>query len=184
MKGLIVYQGKYGATQQYATWTAEALQLPLFTPENIGQEEPGGCDFIVMGSAVYMGKLLMRNWIKNNSDWLQNKKLFLFIVCATPASEKNKCRQIISNNIPLPLLKCVDICFLPGRLTVDKLSRTHRLILKLGAWLEKDPAKKKAMLQDMDGVKKEHLQELIRKVEIFRNGQYIAPNKEYPVNMI
>ena len=144
-KGLIVYKGKYGATEQYARWTGEDLGLELFTPDRVDKEQLAQSDIVLVGSSVYVGKLLIGDWLRENRRLLQNKKLFLFVVCATPASEEQKRREIIKAGVPLPLLDQLDIFFLPGRLVTQKLSWKDRLILRLGIMMEKDPARKKAM---------------------------------------
>ena len=35
MQGHIIYQGKYGATRQYADWLNEMLNIPVSTPDKI-----------------------------------------------------------------------------------------------------------------------------------------------------
>jgi hypothetical protein len=45
-----------------------------------------------------------------------------------------------------------------------KLSLLDGLILRMGASMQKDPAEKQRMLQDFDGVKREHLDTLVRKL--------------------
>jgi menaquinone-dependent protoporphyrinogen IX oxidase len=80
MKGIIIYKGKYGATQQYAEWLSKELQLPVRKPENLTASHLSLYDFVVIGSSVYEGGLLMKNWLKKYAEILQNKKVFLFIV--------------------------------------------------------------------------------------------------------
>lgn len=168
MKGIIIYKGKYGATRQYAAWIGESLQLPVLPIDSIQPEKLATYDFVVIGSSVYIGRLLIRDWLKQNINILQNKHLFLFVVCGTPSSEQQKQEGIITDNVPAALRDRFKIFFMPGRLEIKKLSWRDNLMLKIGAWLEKDPVKKKAMSQDMDGVKKENIVQLLKSIATYK----------------
>lgn len=160
MKGMIVYKGKYGATRQYAEWLGEEFKLPVLILDNLKVEGLLESDFVVIGSSVYMGKMLVSDWLKKNVKNLQNKIIFLFVVCGTLHSEREKQQHIIEDNVPASLLNSSRIFFLPGRLIRKELSWSDRLLVKIGASFEKDPVRKKAMLEDIDGVKKENLAEI------------------------
>ena len=60
MKGVIVYKGKYGATRQYAEWLGAELKLAVQQAEDLTKEKLSLFDYIIMGSSVYVGKLLMK----------------------------------------------------------------------------------------------------------------------------
>lgn len=167
MKGAIIYKGKYGATRQYAEWLGEELHLPVLDLEIVSARMLAKYDYIIAGASVYAGKLQNKSWLNRNSKTLVGKKLFLFIVCATPSSEKEKLNGIIKANIPNALVNLADIFFLGGRLIISKLSWIDRLVLKMGASLEKDPARKKAMLRDFDSVKKENMKVLVHAVSAY-----------------
>lgn len=167
MKGAILYKGKYGATRQYAEWLGEALDVPTLELEHVSARNLAKFDYIIAGASVYAGRLQNKSWLKRNSKILQGKKLFLFIVCATPSSEKEKLNEILNANIPDALVNRADTYFLRGRLIISKLSWTDRLVLRMGASLEKDPARKKAMLQDFDSVKKENINVLLQAVTAY-----------------
>ena len=161
MKGLIICKGKYGATEQYGQWLSEDLQFPVADPWDVSAEMLEKCDSIVIGSSVYIGKLQVRDWLRRFEDILALKKVFFFIVCATPLDQKEKLSEIADNNIPASLIKGTNIYFLPGRLVKSRLSFMDRLMLKMGAMLQKDAEVGKRMLQDFDGVSRQNLQTLI-----------------------
>ena len=75
MKGIIIYKGKYGATQQYAEWAGKELNLPIATPENADPGTLAGYDFVAIGTSVYIGKFVINRWLKQQADILKNKKL-------------------------------------------------------------------------------------------------------------
>jgi menaquinone-dependent protoporphyrinogen IX oxidase len=167
MKGVVIYKGKYGSTKQYAGWIAEATGAEMLPPETLHRSMMDELQFIVVCSAVYMGKLLLKKWIKKNYQIFRDKKLFLVIVCATPSSEENKRKKILQDNIPDNLRGGLDVHFLPGRLIIERLSWKDRMFLRIGTWLEKDPIKKLAMKNNIDGVRKENVFDIIRKIESY-----------------
>ncbi|WP_193311663.1 flavodoxin domain-containing protein [Agriterribacter humi] len=160
MKSVIIYKGKYGATRQYAGWLGAALHLPLKTPEELPEADIKTYDCIIMGSSVYIGKLLIRDWIKQYADVLKNKKILLFIVCGSNNPKDRE--KIIMQNVPDGLVDPSHLFFLPGRLIQSKLSWKDRFMLNVGAMLVKDPEAKKFMRQDSDNVKEENINAIVR----------------------
>jgi menaquinone-dependent protoporphyrinogen IX oxidase len=68
MKGVIIYKSKYGSTRQYARWLSDELKLPARQPHEISSDFFANCDFIIIGSGVYIGKLLIKNWLRKHVD--------------------------------------------------------------------------------------------------------------------
>ena len=159
MKSVIIHKGKYGATRQYAEWLGAALHLPLKTPEELQEADIKMYDFIIMGGSVYIGKLLIRHWIRRYADVLKNKKILLFVVCGSNNPKDRE--KIIKQNIPEGLLDPVHIFFLPGRLIQSRLSWKDRFMLYAGAMLVKDPEAKQFMRQDRDNVKEENINAIV-----------------------
>ncbi|MBS1532933.1 MAG: hypothetical protein JSU01_21720 [Bacteroidetes bacterium] len=172
MKGIVIYKGKYGATAQYAKWLAEALYLPAFDLEKQLLDNLDGYDGIMIGSPVYMGKLLIKDWLSKNADVLHHKKVFLFVVCGS-AGNKHKQDDIIRQNIPAGLENHCEIYFLPGRVDMSKLSWYDRLIIYVGAFFEKDPQKKQLMRRGYDAVKREHINPLIKDALHYSNTEEV-----------
>jgi len=146
MNGIVLYRSRYGATKQYADWIGTALRLPVIDPERVDEQLLATCDFLLIGTPIYTGELLLKAWLKENVLHLRHKKLFFFIVCA-PSPDVSKHGQVIMDNLPSPLLRpSTDIFFLPGR------------------WILDDPALKEALSKDSDGVKKENIGGLLEAV--------------------
>lgn len=163
-KGAIICKSRYGATRQYAEWLGDDLHLRIFSPEEIDPVQLAQYDHLLIGTSVYIGKMLIKDWLKRYASILGDKKLFLFVVCATPSSEKEKQDQIIRANVPEGLIDKGSIFFLPGRLNIRQLSWKDRLILRMGARLEKDQHKKAAMTRDIDAVKRENISGILNAV--------------------
>lgn len=160
MRSIIVYNGKYGATRQYAEWLSQELHIRAVPPQDAAAEL-AACGLVIMGSSVYIGKLRLSKWLNANAGVLVNKKLLLFVVCGTPPEEKEKLKTYIQSSVPEAVRAQCRIYFLPGRLSYEKLSLTDKFLLRMGALLSGDPNIKQAMLRDYDEVKKENLAELL-----------------------
>ncbi|OQP66380.1 hypothetical protein A3860_12840 [Niastella vici] len=161
MKGLVLYKGKYGATRDYAGFIGEALKWPVYTPEQLLTPTLAAADVLVIGSSVYEGRLLLHGWLKKHAEQLKNKKVFLFIVCATPADKKNVLEQIANNNIPAALREHIVVHFLRGRVVIKDLNWLDKLMLKFAAKSTKDPDEKQRMLYGFDAVNRENAVPLI-----------------------
>lgn len=170
MQGLIIYQGKYGATRQYADWLKEMLKIPVSTPKEIKAIEIKNADYLVIGSSVYVGKLLIRHWLKENITELVNKKIFMFVVSATPANEKVKLESFLMS-VPAEIRYLIEIYYLPGKVIKKNLSFLDNFILHMGAWLTKDPVEKKKMLTDFDLIEVSNLNDLVNSIKSFEKSQ-------------
>jgi menaquinone-dependent protoporphyrinogen IX oxidase len=161
MKGIIIYKSKYGATKLYADWLSELARLPRVASDSFNTDSLPNYDYLLLGSSVYVGKLLIRNWIKHNLKSLLKKKIFLFVVCGTSLHEKVTLAKIARNNIPDEIRNNCEIFFLPGRLNKSILSLSDRILLRMGAAMTRDPNVKKNMMQDYNAVQKEALLPLL-----------------------
>lgn len=166
MSGVIICKSRYGATRQYSDWLAAQLGLPVFESDDRSLAL-NGYDYILAGTSVYFGKMLLKDWIAKHEKELKGKPVFLFVVCATPDSEHEKRRRIIEQNVPTGLADKQHIYFLPGRLIRRQLSWKHRLLLRIGARMEKDPRKRAAMSGDIDAVDPVQLAGILRDVKSF-----------------
>ena len=72
--------------------------------------------------------------------------------------------EIIKNNLGAKIKDVAEIFFLPGRCVVSGLSWKDRLMLKLGAWIEKDPEKKSVMRNGFDHLERSNLKPLIENI--------------------
>src|SRR6185312_1923994 len=111
MKGLVIYKGKYGATAQYAAWLGEALYLPVVDSHHQSAGNLAPYDYLIVGSPVYMGKLLIKDWLEENEWVLLNKKLFIFIVSSVSPEEKARQETVLKNNLPETLVTNATIFF-------------------------------------------------------------------------
>lgn len=168
MNSVIIYKGKYGATQQYAQWLSEELGLRVDSAVNISGDAIKPFDYLILGSSVYIGKLQLTSWLLKNEKILAGKKIFFFLVAGTPPSETEKLMGYINKCIPGSLISSCEFYFLPGKLDIKALSWKDRFMLRMGARLAKDPADRANMLTPYDKVKKENLAPILENVRRFR----------------
>jgi len=174
MKGIIIYKGKYGATQQYAEWLGSELKLPVAMADRIRGDSLMPYDFLLIGTSVYIGKLQIERWLKKNRGFIGNKKIFFFQVAATPPEERVKRQVYNESGIPKELVGNCQFYFLPGRMIMKKLSWLDSILLKMGAKLTKDPTEKKTMVTDYDNVRKEHIADILLSVKKLLNQVKVA----------
>lgn len=137
--GVVVYESRYGATRQYAEWIKQELGIPLVSPERLDEHVLSLCDFLVVGAPVYLGKMLVADWLKDNQINLREKRLFLFIVC-THYADVEKQQTMIKENVPEGILASCETFFVPGRVVVGNLSAEDALALGLGENTDRDRA--------------------------------------------
>jgi len=166
-RGLIIFKGKYGATRQYAQWLGQQLDLPYLDADKVTGQLLSDYDFVILGCSVYYGKLLLSSFISEHLPLLKAKKLFIYIVCATPETDEKKQNRIVKENIPKPIAAWGNIFFLPGRLVPKALGLADRIMLRLAAIFEKDPSRKLVMLNGIDGVDKDNLIDIVIAVTMY-----------------
>lgn len=150
--GVVLYESRYGAAQQYAQWIGEALNIPAKRSSEISPWELAAYDYVIAGASIYMGKTLISDWLREYEVNLRGKKVLLFIVGAAPATETDKTNRYFTDNIPASLLTTGNCFYFQGQLQYNKLSLKDKFFLKMGAWLAKKPEDKKAMLTDFNAV--------------------------------
>lgn len=165
MQGVIIFKGKYGATEQYAEWLAEKLNLPVIHAANINGEALKKYDFLVIGTSVYIGKLQIASWLRNNLSFIRQKKIFFFQVAATPVDQLEKRQAYNTAGIPNELQHNCEYYYFPGKMIRKNLSWKDKFMLKMGAILAKSSAEKKTMLTDYDNVAISHIKEIAAAIE-------------------
>ncbi|PZR25552.1 MAG: hypothetical protein DI535_17860 [Citrobacter freundii] len=174
MKTLIVYKGKYGATEQYAKWISADLHVSATDSTGLDAEELNDGNLLIMGSSVYIGKLQIAKWVRENESRLLKLRLVLFVVSGTPVNQTAKLFTYVKNSLPPNIFRQCRVFFLPGRLVYDRLSRKDRFMLRVGAFFAGRTTGAQ-MLSGYDDVKKEHLNEMLAYI---RSLQDHATDKE------
>jgi menaquinone-dependent protoporphyrinogen IX oxidase len=162
MNGALFYSGQYGSTAQYAQWISEAVDLPVFDIHH-NRADPSNYEFLVLGSSVIIYKLTLRKWLRKNLDKIKNKPIILFTVSGAPAGPELD--SWIANSVPESLIPQIKHIPLRGRLDLKQVSWWVRLLLKIGAWANKDQDAKQDELHGFDYMDKAGIDPLIALVK-------------------
>ncbi|MGN7821349.1 flavodoxin domain-containing protein [Chitinophaga sp. 22536] len=135
MHGIIIFQSKYGATRQYAEWISKALQIPAVEADKVTPAQLSTADFLILGTSIYIGKMLLRPWLLQHEAQLSGKPLFLFVVCATKPEEVEKLNGYVAQNVPAPVLTRCLRYFLPGKIKFSDLSFADKLKVRAGSFM-------------------------------------------------
>lgn len=165
MKSLIIYKGKYGATEQYARWLAADLSTPVVAAEEADDRSLAAADLLLLGSAVYFGKLLIRDWLKKHLYDIKDKKLILFIVCGTPLQETQLLNNVLQTSVPEEIRNRCEVYFLPGRLIRQQLSRWDRFVMNMAERMSRKKDGGESVPADYDRVSHQALDILLNKLK-------------------
>ncbi|SJZ63912.1 Protoporphyrinogen IX oxidase, menaquinone-dependent (flavodoxin domain) [Chitinophaga eiseniae] len=132
MRGIIIFQSKYGATRQYANRISKTLQIPAIAAGEVTPSQLAAADFVILGTSIYIGRMLLRGWLEQQAPILKGKPLFLFVVCATKAEKQEKLNSYVVQNMPAPLLTYCHRYFYPGKIQFRELSFTDKLKVRAG----------------------------------------------------
>jgi menaquinone-dependent protoporphyrinogen IX oxidase len=160
MAGLVIYKSKYGATRQYAQWIGNDLNFPVVEASEVDKEKLRKTDTVIIGSSIYIGKAIIRRWLRMNKNLLAGKKVYLFFVCGTPLNKHDQLKKYLADSVPAEIRKTGHFVFLPGKLEYKRLSWLDRFLLKAGARLNKKNGER-SILQDYNEVNRERVNDLV-----------------------
>jgi menaquinone-dependent protoporphyrinogen IX oxidase len=145
MRGAIFFSSRYGSTEQYAQWIAEATSLPAYDIDDI-HASLAEYDFLVLGSPVVYFKPMFHRWVRRNLNDILARPTVFFSVSG--AGDGPKLDGWLANSLPAPFMSHVTHVALRGRQNPDELSRFDRTMLIIGGLFNPD---RKAAKQEMRG---------------------------------
>ena len=98
MKGIILYQSKYGATKKYAQWLSEKTGFPCVETKQARLSDVREYDTILLSGGIYASGIAGLYFLKKNLKNLQGRKIIVFCVGASPYEEKAY-REIVARNM-------------------------------------------------------------------------------------
>ncbi len=98
MKGIILYQSKYGATKKYADWLSEETGYSVKETKKTKLSDLQNYDVIILGGGIYASGISGLSFLKKNLDALREKKIIVFCVGASPYDE-SALKEIIKHNM-------------------------------------------------------------------------------------
>lgn len=161
MKGAVFFSGQYGSTAQYANWIGEAAGLPVFDVQKPAPN-PANFDFLILGSSVVVFKLTIRHWAKRHLACLLSRPVILFTVSGAPPG--TKLNGWVGNSLPESFASHTEHYALRGRLDLKSVSLWHRIVLRIGAWRNKDPQAKREELEGFDFMDRSKLEPILERI--------------------
>lgn len=170
IKGVILYQSKYGATKKYADWLKEKTNFDCVETKSANAKQIADYDIIILGGGIYASGIAGLSFLKKNYSMLKNKKMAVFCVGASPYDEAAY-NQIIEHNFTGDI-KEIPCFYCRGAWNEDSMSFKDRTLCKMlqKAVSKKDPSMyepwEKALMcavgQKCDWTDKEYLQPIIK----------------------
>lgn len=174
MKGLILYFTAYGTTRQYAEWISEEIDADICNYKEAADSAIEDADYLIIGSFVMAHKLIISRWLAKKEKLLQGKKLFFYSVSGAKPGDK-ELDTIFEVSLPESLLKEARTYRFGGKMRYEDLSKFHKVMIKIGTLIEKDPDIKAEMKKDMkiakDNIDQTYTKPLITDVKAFINAQ-------------
>jgi len=140
MKTVIIYTSKYGSTEKYANWLAEALKCPAKKLKSVTAQELAVYDTIIYGGGLYAGGVAGFKKFLTYIGGAKDKKLILFMVGSANPSNTKIYADIADRNIPAEWRERFQVFALRGDLLYSKLSLLHKLMMLVPKYMnEKVP---------------------------------------------
>lgn len=110
MRGIILYQSKYGATRRYAQWLKETTGFDCVETRNADIRQVVQYDTVILGGGIYASGISGLSFLRKHFSKLKEKKLVIFCVGASPY-EENAIQQVRQHNLKedlreMPLFYC------------------------------------------------------------------------------
>lgn len=137
MKILVLYESKYGCTEDCAKYLANKLnhESKVINIKDFRMNDLQKYDFIVIGGSIYFGKIQksIKLFCEQNMKLLLTKNIILFLCCTTP----EQVNDFFKNNFPAQLLDhSMETINFGGELRQDKLGFFERKITAMVSKLE------------------------------------------------
>lgn len=128
-KTVIIYKSKYGSTEKYAKWLNEEIGGDLYKKSQVSVNKLKKYDTIIYGGGLYAKLIAGFSFIKNNYKYLEDKRIIIFVVGASPF-DTGIIFEIKSNNFP-DNMKNIPCFYLRGAFYKDKIKSFDKLIIKI-----------------------------------------------------
>lgn len=140
MRGIILFQSKYGATAKYAGWLSEETGFACVETKKARAEDLGQADALILGGGIYASGIAGLSFLKKNLQLLKGKRVVVFGVGASPY-EPAAFEQIVQHNMKGGLAG-VPCCYCRGAWDMARMSLVDRSLCKMlrKAVGKKDPA--------------------------------------------
>ncbi len=125
----VIYKSKYGATQRYAKWLAEALGADLWVRERVKAEQLHTYDTLIYGGGIYAGGIAGISLLKNCFPAAEGQRLAVFAVGAAPETPESR-KALLEKNFT-PAMAGAPLFMLRGAMDFEKMTLKDRMMMNL-----------------------------------------------------
>ncbi len=149
-KVAVIYKSNYGTTKRYAEWIAEEVNGDLFERAAVKISDLANYDVIIYGGSLHAVGIKGVKLITDNFNNLQDKKVIVYGVGASPAREE-AFRAVFDKNFVDDIKEKVNFFMLRGAFDYSKLSVGDKVLMNMLKYqLEKK--KPEELDEDMKGL--------------------------------
>ncbi len=130
-KTVVIYQSKYGTTQKYANWIADATGADLIEKSNVDIHQLAKYDTLIYGGGLYASGILGASIIVKHYAELKHKNIIVFTVGMESPEHKEAFIPIIEKNFPADIRKNINFFHFRGGINYAKLNIKHKIMMKL-----------------------------------------------------
>jgi len=146
-KALVMYFSKYGSTKKYAEWIVAELNGDIYDIKNVKYDILENYETIILGTAIYAGKIEGMNIIINNYEKIKDKKIVIY-TCGLFDYSKieniNAIKTKIVNILPDKIAENIKIYCLRGGINYKQLNPAHKILM----WMMKTMIMKTEKLKE------------------------------------
>ncbi len=173
MNGVSLYRSTRGATKQYARWLAEETGCPAMPLREVKKDQLRSAGCVIIGCPIHAGRPAATGWIRKHWQLLADRPVILFTTSGAPP-DLPALKEGFAASLPEHIRPRIEYYPLGGRMIMRQLKLTHRLLMRIGQMVEKDPDAKAGMVLDIDNVDRTGIAPIldhIRSLEQSSNGQ-------------
>ena len=173
MRGIILYRSTYGTTEQYARWLAEETGLPAIPLREVKKKQLRSAGCVIIGCPIHAGRPASAGWIRRHWPLFEDRHVILFTTSGAPPSVP-ALQEAFEASLPERIRSRIEYYPLGGRMRMAELKPVHRLLMRIGQKVEKNPEAKATMLLDIDNVDRMGIAPIlarIRSLEPTSNGR-------------
>lgn len=127
---VVIYKGKYGSTEQYARWIAEALSCDMVEADRFAARDFAKYDNIIFGGALQAGGIKGFDLIRKNRRRLAEKKVVVFVVGLNVDNKESR-MQVREINFDKSALKGLTAYYCMGAFDPSAVKGVDRGIINL-----------------------------------------------------
>ncbi len=164
MKGIVLFEGQYGSTEQYARWIGEELAFPVMSCRDAAITDLPDYETIIIGSSVTGGSLRAKKWIRRRWNDIRGNRVFLFTVSGTPEWTEEGFKRFITSQFTFDISAGIRAFPLPGRMIFENLPCGIRILLRIASLFMRKPEVRRGMTRSYDNVNRARIEPLVKTV--------------------